>query len=133
MRSFGLWPAPKRLVAVGLDDRGRQARPIAARRTDAARHAMLDYLASLPAADIVVAQALLDSDLAPQCFGDVLRSRDRTVWIAPAQLAEAIAAAAGQRASPPKLAAILARLPAIPRLRCELRPLERPTVQLDLL
>jgi hypothetical protein len=98
MRSFGLWPARQGLIAVALDKHGRQARPIAARRTDAARCAMLDYLASLPAADIVVAHALLDSDLPPHCFDHVLRDRDRTVWIAPAELAEAIAAAAGQRA-----------------------------------
>lgn len=133
MRSAGLWPTPRHLVAVGLDERGRAARPLVAMRTALARRAMLDFLASLPVVDLVLAETLLDADLTPESFADVLQAHDGTVWIAPAALAEAICVAAGQRASPGKLAAVLARLPAIPRLRRELRRLTRQTVQLDLL
>lgn len=104
-----------------------------AMRTALARRAMLDFFASLPALDIVLAETVLDADLTPESFADVLRVPNRTVWIAPAAMVAAIGAAAGQRASPRNFAAILARLPAIPRLRCELRRLTPSAVQLDLL
>jgi hypothetical protein len=133
MRSVGLWPTARHLLAVGLDERGRAARPLVAMRSALARQAMLDFFASLPVLDVVLAETVLGADLTPESFADVLHAHNRTVWIAPAALAEATCAAAGQRASPRNLAAILARLPAIPRLRRELRRLTRSPVQLDLL
>lgn len=134
VRRFGLWPTHRHLVAVGLDARGSQGRPLWARRSEDARRAMLDFFASLVELEIVVAQSLLDSDLPLAVLAAVLRAPTRIVWVAPDPLAEAIAKAAGSaRASPARLAAILARLPSIPRLRPELRRLSPPAVQLDLL
>lgn len=131
-RSFGLWPTTRHLVAVGLDERGRPGRPITVRRTAVACRAMLDFFASLPEVDVVLVQAVLNADLRPESFTDTLRAPKHRVWIASDGVADAISIAAGQRASPRALAAILARLPAILPLRRDLRRLGG-AVQLDLL
>lgn len=134
IRRFGLWPTPRHLVAVALDGGGRLSRPLLARRSEEARRAMLDFFASLAELEIVLAHSVLDSDLPIETLDAILRRPTRTVWVAPDPLAEAIAKAAGSaRASPARLAAILARLPSIPRLRHELRRLSPSPVQLDLL
>jgi hypothetical protein len=132
-RCFGLWPTAVRLIAVALDAHARPGRPIVVQRTALARRAMLDFFASLPEVDIVLADNAFDGDLRRDSFDDVLRAPNHRVWLAPAALAEAISSAAGQRASPARLAAILARLPAIPHLRREIRRLGVAHVQLDLL
>jgi hypothetical protein len=131
-RSFGLWPTALRLIAVGIDEHGRPGRPITVRRSAVAYRAMLDFFASLPAVDVLLVQAVLDDELRPESFTNALRAPKHRVWIVSAVVAEAISTAAGQRASPRTLAAILARLPALAPFRRELQRLGG-AVQLELL
>jgi hypothetical protein len=113
----GLVLAPRRLVAVVLGPGGEARRAIRAALTDDARYGLVEYL-SATGAEIVVTDALARGD-------PVARRAARAglvVWVAPDALAAAITRAAAVTA-PPRIATVLARLPAIPLLRGQLRRL----------
>jgi len=115
----GLWPRPRGLVAVLIDDAGH-TRSITVAPTDDARWGLAQRLAAT-GADLVVDVALLEADPVAAL---ALRA-GVTVWIAGPPLVAALRCAAGvvHRGARPS-AALLARLPAIPWLRSQLRRLD---------
>ena len=119
--SCGLVLAPRRLVAVVLGPGGEARRAISAALTDDARHGLVIYLAAA-GTEVVATESLVRSDpiaqraLAAGCV----------VWVVPDALVAAIAQATAITA-PPRVAAILARLPRIPVHRNQLRRLSAPT------
>ncbi len=113
----GLVLTPQRLVAVLLRPGGEARRLVRAALTDDARYGLVEYLAATEA-EIVVTDGLARVD-------PVARRAARAglvVWVAPDTLVAAITGAAAITASA-RVAAVLARLPAIPLLRPQLRRL----------
>jgi hypothetical protein len=124
MTACGVWPAPRGLVAVLVDDAGR-ARACSVASGDDARSGLALWLAA-SGADLVVDEALLDADP----MAHAARRAGVTVWIAAPPLVAALRQAAGiAHRGPRPSAAMLARLPAIPWLRSLLRRLEPPDNQ----
>jgi hypothetical protein len=115
----GIWPAPRRLVAVIAGEDGRAGAPIAVARTDDARAALIHHLSDAGTTALVLPRPALDADpLIALAITEGLR-----VWLAPAGLVEPVRRAAAL-ATPRLLAALLARLPAVPSLRAQLVRLE---------
>ncbi len=113
----GLVLAPRRLVAVVLGPGGEARRAITAAITDDARHGLVTYL-SAAGAEIVAAESLVRADpIAQRSLAAGL-----VVWVAPDALVAAVVRAAAITA-PPRVAAVLARLPRIPICRAQLRRL----------
>ncbi len=113
----GLVLTPQRLVAVVLRPVGEARRLVRAALTDDARYGLVEYL-SATGAEIVVTDALARAD-------PVARRAARAglvVWVALDALVAAITCAAGVT-PPARVAIVLARLPAIPILRAQLRRL----------
>ena len=121
MTSCGLWPRPRGLVAVLIDDSGH-TRSITVAPTDDARWGLVQRLAATEA-DLVVDVALLEADP----LASIALRAGVTVWIADSPLVAALRAAAGIVHRGAHLSAtLLARLPAIPWLRSQLRRLDSP-------
>jgi hypothetical protein len=115
----GVWPGRRGLAAVVVDGAGR-ARSCSVALTDEARSGFACWLAA-SGADFVLDEALLPADP----IGHLARRAGITVWIAGPPLLPALRLAAGVVRSPPRTsAALLARLPAVPWLRSQLRRLE---------
>ena len=124
MTACGVWPAPRGLVAVLVDDAGR-ARACSVAFADDARSGLALWLAAA-GADLVVDETLLAADP----IAHVARHAGVTVWIAGPPLVEALRHAAGITRRGARLsAAMLARLPSVPWLRSLLRRLEPPDDQ----
>ena len=113
----GLVLTPRRLVAVVLGPGGEARRAITAAITDDARHGLVTYLAAA-GAEIVAAESLVRADPIAQFS----LAAGLVVWIAPDPLVAAIVRATAITA-PPRVAAMLARLPRIPLHRAQLRRL----------
>ena len=118
--SCGLVLGPRRLVAVVLGPGGDPRRAISAALTDDARHGLVTYLAAA-GAEIVAAESLVRAD--PIAL--LALAAGLVVWIVPDALVAGIARAAAITA-PPRVAAVLARLPRIPLHRGHLRRLVAP-------
>ena len=119
MTACGVWPRNRGLVAVVIDDAGH-SRSCSVAFTDDARWGLVHWLAAARA-DLVVDEALLDVDP----IADVARRAGVSVWIAGPPLVAALRHAAGiTRRGAQASAALLARLPAVPWLREQLRHLE---------
>ena len=118
MTACGVWPVPRGLVAVLIDDGGR-ARSCSVASTDDARSGLALWLAAA-GADLVVDEALLQADP----IAVAARRAGVTVWVAGPPLVEALRHAAGitHRGARPS-ATMLARLPSVPWLRSLLRRL----------
>ena len=102
----GLWPTPKRFIAVILE-RDNPRPPIALAQTHAARVGLVQWLADQPMTGLVLTDAMACDPI-----------------VAPATLLEAIRTATGFTNRPAKYtAALLARWPNIPALRPYLRQL----------
>ncbi len=119
MTTCGIWPRPRGLVAV-LIDTGGHSRAITVTTTDDARWGLAQRLAAT-GTELVVDEELLEADP----VATVARRTGVTVWIAGAPLVAALRLASGvaHRGARPS-AALLARLPAIPWLRSQLRRLD---------
>jgi len=123
MITCGLWPAKRHLVAALLKPDGHKPRLIRSANTSDGRFGLLEFLAATEA-EIVATEALARVDLLPQ---QAARHRHLVVWTADDALVAALLRAAAIRDSA-RAAALLARLPTIPRLRTSLRPLAVPEV-----
>jgi hypothetical protein len=119
MTACGVWPTTRGLVAVVIDGDGR-ARSCSVAFADDARWGLAHWLAAA-GADLVVDEALIEADP----IVSVARRAGVTVWIAGPPLVAALRHAAGitRRGARPS-AALLARLPAVPWLRDQLRRLD---------
>jgi hypothetical protein len=111
----GVWPAERHLVAVLLRASGRPRPPVTIAPTDEARWGLVHYLVAAGASALVLPETLLCDPLA-----SIAVEEDLEVWIVPASLAESIRRAAALT-TPRACAAMLARLPAIPTFRAQLR------------
>jgi hypothetical protein len=126
MRVAGLWPARSKLLAVIVDERGRQPAPISAVRTTEAAAALIAWL------DTTV-DALVVSDRDRPLI-ELARAAAATLplALAPHELLEAIRAAAGFTHRPQRhTAAFLARWYLSPALRRYLRQDVAPAVERD--
>jgi len=111
----GVWPAPRRLFAVILDDRGRPPAPVTAARTAEAASALFAWL------DQTVDALVLSDAHGPLI--ELARTAQLPLELAPHELLEAIRAVAGFRHRPQRdTAALLARWSLTPALRRYLRP-----------
>ncbi len=124
MTICGIWPRPRGLVAVLIHagySRG-YSRSINVATTDDARWGLAQRLAAT-GTQLVVDEELLRTD----SLATVARRAGVSVWVASAPLVAALRLAAGvaHRGARPS-AALLARLPAIPLLRSQLRQLDGP-------
>ena len=114
----GLWPTPKRFIAVILE-RDHPRPPIALAQTHAARVGLVQWLADQPMTGLVLTDAMACDPIVALTLEAQL-----TVWLAPTTLLEAIRTATGFTNRPAKYtAALLARWPNIPALRPYLRQL----------
>ena len=111
----GIVLAPRRLVAVLLQPGGEARRAIRAALTDDARAGLLQYLAHA-GVEVVLTDGLLRTEPIAQR----LAAADLPIWVAPDALVTAVARAAAIT-DPTRTAALLARLPAVPLLRAQLR------------
>lgn len=120
MTTCGIWPRPHGLVAVLIG--GNYSRSIHVATTDDARWGLAQRLAAT-GTELVVGEELLRTD----SVASITRRAGVKVWIAGAPLVAALRLAAGvaHRGARPS-AALLARLPAIPWLRSQLRQLDAP-------
>jgi len=119
MTTCGIWPRPHGLVALLVDHAGH-TRSVTIAPTDDARWGLSQRLAAT-GTDLVVDAALLEAD----AVAPIALRAGVTVWVAGAPLVEALRSAAGVVHRAPRLsAALLARLPAIPWLRLQLRRLD---------
>jgi len=118
----GLWPAKRQLVAVLLRSDSDKRRLIRSANTSDGRFGLLEFLVATEA-EIVTTEALARVDLLPQ---QAVRQQ-LVVWAAEDAFVSALLRAAVIRDSA-RAAALLARLPAIPRLRASLRRLAPPEV-----
>lgn len=119
MTTCGIWPRPRGLVAVLIDDAGH-TRSVTVAPTDDARWGLAQRLAAT-GTDLVMDAALLEADpVAP-----IALRAGVTVWVAGPPLVAALRCAAGVVHRGPHLSAtLLARLPTIPWLRSQLRRLD---------
>jgi hypothetical protein len=118
----GLWPTPRRFVAVILDH-GHPTPPIALAQTPAARAGLVQWLADRHLTGLALSDAMACDPIVTLALDAQL-----TVWLVPATLLEAIRTATGFTQRPAKYtAALLARWPSTPALRPYLRRLTDST------
>ncbi len=118
MSPCGLWRTPRRLLAVVLDEHGRQRPPISIALTDDARWGLLAWLQSKGHRDVVLTDALARSDP----IGPIALTLGVRLWVVPASVVEGVRHATELTKRAPKhTAALLARWPAAPALRSYLR------------
>ena len=114
----GLWPTPRRLVAV-VEREGRMGNAASIMRTTEARWGFVVWLSASGVGTMVTTDALAADSLL-----GIAREEGLHVWLAPAGLVDAVrAAAALTRRAPRHTAALLARWPAQSVLRQHLRHL----------
>lgn len=118
----GLWPSPKGLVAVVVDEEGRPEPPLLILRDD---DGCWEGLSQLDAAVGLGYELVLPSWLARSCpIARLALERGIQVWLVPKPLVEAIRFIAALTKAPPrKTAAALARIPLTMAMRGALQPL----------
>ena len=123
MAACGIWLANKRLVAAVVDDDGRAAPTILTAMNDEERWALLEYVDAVHGLDcaLVLTDDLLKADDGI-CHFALERGHD--LWAVPRPLVEAIRLAS-RRATAPRVAAKIARLPIVPGFRGHLRRIDR--------
>ncbi len=92
----GLWPTPKRFIAVILE-RDNPRPPIALAQTHAARVGLVQWLADQPMTGLVLTDAMACDPIVALALEAPL-----TVWLAPTNLLEAIRTATGFTNRPAK-------------------------------
>lgn len=118
----GVWPTPKHLIAVLVDENGNAHPPLCVARSDAARTALIHWLAGQQYQGLVLPDDLICDPLVEGAIDARL-----AVWIAPRVLLDGIRIIAGLTRRPAKYtAALLARWPTAPALRAYLRHLQSP-------
>ena len=124
----GIWPAGRRLVAV-IVDRGGTERTLVLAASDDARWGLVQLLAQNLCTELVVADAVLRADPIVR----MAAAEHVAMWSAPRAVIDPIRRAAGiSDRSPKKIAAMLARLPAIPVLRQQLQRVALPAASRQL-
>jgi hypothetical protein len=120
MSACGVWLGRRGLAAVLVDGGGRVCFRATVARTDPGRWGLAQRLAAV-GADLVIDEAHLPAD--PIALA--ARRAGVRVWVAGPPLVGSLRAVTGAARGPPKASAtLLARLPAVPWLRAQLRRLE---------
>lgn len=118
----GLWPTPRHLIAVIVDETGHPHPPLTVAHTEAARTALVQWLA-----DQHLHALVLTDDLDSHPLVELATNAGLRVWIAPRKLLDAIRAVARLNKRPHRYtAALLARWPTSCVLRPHLRHVEKP-------
>jgi len=124
----GIWPAGRRLVAV-ITEGGGSERTLVLASSDDARWGLVQLLTRSVCTELVVPETILRADPIVR----MAAAEQVPMWSVPRAVIDPIRRAAGiSERSPKKIAAVLARLPAIPVLRQQLRRVALPVTSRQL-
>lgn len=118
----GVWPTPKHLIAVLVEENANPHPPLCVARSHAARTALIHWLADQHYQGLVLPDDLICDPLVDGAIDARL-----ALWIAPRVSLDGIRTIAGLTQRPAKYtAALLARWPTAPALQTYLRHLQSP-------